>query len=154
MNDNGKISVIIPAYNAEKTIGKCLDSLFAQTYGNFEIIAVNDGSTDGTLDALNRYAASHTNMRVIDKRNEGPAVARNTALDLIKEKYTPRQLTYANAWEFLVVLEFTWYMRRLKDKDGYKRLKQRGESLKKDYYAVKKEYKLMRRMGGAAFRLI
>ena len=59
MNDNGKISVIIPAYNAEKTIGKCLDSLFAQTYGNFEIIAVNDGSTDGTLDALNRYAASH-----------------------------------------------------------------------------------------------
>ena len=119
MNDNGKISVIIPAYNAEKTIGKCLDSLFAQTYGNFEIIAVNDGSTDGTLDALNRYAASH-----------------------------------ANAWEFLVVLEFTWYMRRLKDKDGYKRLKQRGESLKKDYYAVKKEYKLMRRIGGAAFRLI
>ena len=93
-------------------------------------------------------------MRVIDKRNEGPAVARNTALDLIKEKYTSRQLTYANAWEFLVVLEFTWYMRRLKDKDGYKRLKQRGESLKKDYYAVKKEYKLMRRMGGAAFRLI
>lgn len=73
---------------------------------------------------------------------------------VIKEKYTPRQLTYANAWEFLVVLEFTWYMRRLKDKDGYKRLKQRGESLKKDYYAVKKEYKLMRRMGGAAFRLI
>ena len=50
-----------------------------------------------------------------------------------------------------MVLEFTWYMRRLKDKDGYKRLKQRGESLKKDYYAVKKEYKLMRRMGGAAF---
>lgn len=53
-----------------------------------------------------------------------------------------------------MVLEFTWYMRRLKDKDGYKRLKQRGESLKKGYYAVKKEYKLMRRMGGAAFRLI
>ena len=85
MNDNGKISVIIPAYNAEKTIGKCLDSLFVQTYGNFEIIAVNDGSTDGTLDALNRYAASHANMRVIDKRNEGPAVARNTALDLLFE---------------------------------------------------------------------
>ena len=85
MNDNGKISVIIPAYNAEKTIGKCLDSLFAQTYGNFEIIAVNDGSTDGTLDALNRYAASHAYMRGIDRRNEGPAVPRKVLLDPLFE---------------------------------------------------------------------
>lgn len=73
---------------------------------------------------------------------------------VLAEKYTAKQITYANAWEFLVVLEFTWYMRRLKDTEGYDKLKKRGESLKKDYYAVRKEYKLMRRLGGVAFKLI
>ena len=50
-----KISIIMPVYNVEKFIGKCLSSLVDQTFTDFEIIAVNDGSTDDCLDILNRY---------------------------------------------------------------------------------------------------
>ena len=53
------VSVIVPAYNVEKTIGKCLDSIIAQTYKNTEIIVVNDGSTDGTTDILRRYRENY-----------------------------------------------------------------------------------------------
>ena len=50
-----KVSVIVPAYNAEKYIEKCLDSVLAQSFSDFEIVVVNDGSKDATLDILKRY---------------------------------------------------------------------------------------------------
>jgi GT2 family glycosyltransferase len=66
------ISVIIPAYNAEATLGRCLAALSDQTRSPDEIIVVDDGSTDGTADVASRYA-----VRVIDQANAGPAAARN-----------------------------------------------------------------------------
>ena len=66
-----KVSIVIPCYNAEKYIKKCLDSIFAQTFKNFELICVNDGSTDSTLDILNEYAKKNSCMTVITKKNEG-----------------------------------------------------------------------------------
>lgn len=54
-NINPKISVIVPVYNSEKYLNKCLDSLIYQTYQNLEIICIDDGSTDGSLDILNDY---------------------------------------------------------------------------------------------------
>lgn len=71
------ISVIIPAWNSEHTIGPCLASLFAQTMQNFEVIVVNDGSTDGTLDAL---APHRSRIRLIDQENQGSNPARNRGL--------------------------------------------------------------------------
>ena len=69
-----EISVIIPAYNAEKTIQQCLKSIFAQTFKDFEIIIVNDGSTDKTVEVLQQYQGK---VKIINQSNAGAAAARN-----------------------------------------------------------------------------
>lgn len=73
---NPKISVVVPAYNIEKYIGRCLESILNQTYDNIEIIVVNDGSTDKTRDILNHYAAYCQNINVIHIPNGGVTNAR------------------------------------------------------------------------------
>ena len=70
------LSVIIPVYNLEKYIDRCLDSLLAQTYSNLEIIVVNDGSTDKSLAILNEYKKKNSRIQIIDKQNEGVSKAR------------------------------------------------------------------------------
>ncbi len=86
MNQRITISVVIPVYNAEKYLARCLDSIFAQS-GTFEVIAVNDGSTDKSLQILQEYAKKHSNMRVIDQKNQGISGARNTGMKAAKNKY-------------------------------------------------------------------
>lgn len=81
------VSVLIPAYNAEKTIHRCLDSILAQTYCDIEIIIVNDGSKDSTLVELLVYAKKDERVKVIDQLNCGVAAARNTALDNARGDY-------------------------------------------------------------------
>lgn len=71
-----RFSVIIPLYNARKYLRKCLNSVINQTYKNFEIIVINDGSTDGSGDILKKYADKYKNIIVIEKENEGVAKAR------------------------------------------------------------------------------
>lgn len=75
-------SVIIPAYNAENTIERCLDSVLAQTYSDFECIVVNDGSTDKTTDILDSYAKKDTRFKIIHKENGGVSSARNVGLEI------------------------------------------------------------------------
>lgn len=77
-----EISVIVPVYNVEKWLPKCLDSILGQTYGDFELILVNDGSTDGSLEICRAYEANDKRIRVIDGPNRGSSVARNTGLEL------------------------------------------------------------------------
>ena len=78
-----KIIVIIPVYNCEKYIERCLDSIFSQTYKNIDIICVNDGSTDRSLDILNL----HKNIITISQNNKGVSCARNAALDYVFQHY-------------------------------------------------------------------
>lgn len=73
-----KLSVIIPAYNAEKEIGKCINSILNTNHTDFEVIVVNDGSTDNTKQILDRYLDSR--LIVIHKENEGVSVARNIGI--------------------------------------------------------------------------
>lgn len=80
--EGNKISVIIPIYNAEKYLIECLNSVINQTYGNLEIILVNDGSSDGSLKICNEYAAYDARIRVISKENGGVSSARNAGLDI------------------------------------------------------------------------
>lgn len=77
------ISVIIPAYNVEKHIGKCIDSLLAQSHSNLEIIVVDDGSADSTGRIIDDYAANDPRVKPIHKKNEGVARARNSGLDAV-----------------------------------------------------------------------
>lgn len=74
------VSVIIPAYNVEKYIGDCLDSVLAQKGVDMEIIVVNDGSTDSTMSIIDAYASMHRFITAVNRPNGGPAAARNTAL--------------------------------------------------------------------------
>lgn len=82
------ISVIIPAYNVEKYLRECLNSVCAQTFTDIEIICVNDGSTDSTLDILKEYESSDDRIKVLSQENQGVSGARNAAMNHITGKYT------------------------------------------------------------------
>lgn len=81
-----KISVIIPVYNNEKYLKECLDSVCTQTLADIEVICINDGSTDSSLDILNEYSKDGR-VVVIDQKNQGPSIARNMGLDIAKGEY-------------------------------------------------------------------
>ena len=84
---NRKVSVIIPAYNVEKYIGQCLESVCNQSYGNIQIIVVDDGSTDRTLDIINEYSQRDSRIDIIIKDNGGVSSARNLALKHVSGEY-------------------------------------------------------------------
>lgn len=81
MKDNPLISVIIPIYNVEKYLRRCVDSVLSQTYKNLEVWLVDDGSPDGCPAICDEYAERDNRVKVIHKRNGGLADARNVALD-------------------------------------------------------------------------
>ncbi|MCT7516098.1 glycosyltransferase [Aliarcobacter cryaerophilus] len=82
------ISVIIPVYNAEEYLDECLQSILKQTIiENIELICVNDGSSDSSLDILNMYKTKFPNMIIIDQKNAGSAIARNNGLQIANGEY-------------------------------------------------------------------
>lgn len=85
--NNIKISIIIPVYNVEKYLPKCLDSLLAQTLREIEIICVNDGSTDNSLNVLNEYANRDSRIVIINKRNSGASRSRNIGLKAARGEF-------------------------------------------------------------------
>ena len=80
-----KISIIIPVYNGEATLKRCLDSVLNQTYRNLEVIVVNDGSTDGTADILKQYYDDR--LVILTQENRGQGMARNRAMELATGTY-------------------------------------------------------------------
>lgn len=85
--NNPKISLILPCYNVAKYLPKCLDSIINQTYKNLEIICVNDGSKDNTLEILNEYKLKDNRMVVVDQENSGASAARNNAFNYVTGDY-------------------------------------------------------------------
>ena len=81
------ISIIIPAYNIENYIAKCLDSLINQTYKNLEIIVVNDGSSDNTGKIIDAYSSKYENIKAIHKKNAGVSAARNSGIEVANGDY-------------------------------------------------------------------
>lgn len=84
---NDLISVIVPVYNVEKYLRQCLDSLVVQTYKNFEVIMVDDGSKDASGLICDEYANKYQHFFAVHKKNAGLGMARNTGLDYINGKY-------------------------------------------------------------------
>lgn len=82
-----KISIIIPIYNVEQYLSRCLDSVTNQTYSNLEIILINDGSKDSCLEICKDYQKRDSRIIIIDKINEGVSVARNTGIETATGKY-------------------------------------------------------------------
>ena len=81
------ITIVIPCYNCEKTVGKCIDSVVKQTYRNLQIIAINDGSTDNTLEVLKARADNDDRITVINQSNSGVSATRNLGIEEAKGEY-------------------------------------------------------------------
>ena len=84
---NPTVSIIIPVYNAENTIGRCIDSILNQDYTDFELLLVNDGSADDSGAICDAYAARDSRIRVFHQTNSGVSASRNLALDHAKGMY-------------------------------------------------------------------
>lgn len=86
-NDRPMVSVIVPIYNVEPYLRECIDSVLNQTYQDFELILVDDGSPDGCPEICDEYAAADSRIHVIHKKNGGLSDARNAALNIAVGKY-------------------------------------------------------------------
>ena len=84
---NPKISIIVPIYNMEQYLERCVDSILSQTYKNFEVILVNDGSTDNSGNICDDYAKKDQRIKVIHKKNGGISSARNAGIKLSKGQW-------------------------------------------------------------------
>lgn len=96
LKKNVSISVIVPVYNAAQYLPRCLDSVMEQS-GNFEVIVVNDGSTDNSLDIMRKYAEKYSNIHIVNQENKGVSAARNTGLNQAENKY----ITFVDADDWL-----------------------------------------------------
>ena len=121
--ENQLISVIVPVYNVEEYLKQCLDSILEQTFSNYEVILVNDGSTDSSGLICQEYAEKDSRIRYFEKENGGVSDARNSGLDLVQGDY----VTFLDADDFLFEdhLEKLYIATTLSDADimigGYSR---------------------------------
>lgn len=81
------ISIIIPIYNTQEYLSRCLESVINQAYKNLEIILINDGSTDNSLSICEKYKSKDNRIVLLNQQNSGQALARNSALDMAKGDY-------------------------------------------------------------------
>lgn len=94
--NNPLVSIIVPTYNGEKYISRCLDSLVNQTYKNIEIIVVDDGSSDNTPNILKEYSKKYSNIKIIKQKNSGVSSARNNAISIASGVFL--QFTDSDDW--------------------------------------------------------
>ncbi|HLS31162.1 MAG TPA: glycosyltransferase family 2 protein, partial [Flavobacteriaceae bacterium] len=87
----------MPVYQEEQGLKKCLDSILSQTFQDFEIILINDGSTDKSGDICEEYVAAHKNIKVFHQENKGPSAARNKGIDEANGQY----ITFIDADDFV-----------------------------------------------------
>lgn len=82
-----KLSIIVPVYNAEKYLNRCVDSILNQTFADFELLLIDDGSTDKSGQICDEYAENDSRVKVTHSANQGAATARNTGLDMVAGEY-------------------------------------------------------------------
>ena len=87
MKNEQPVSVILPIYNVEKYLERCIKSIAAQTYTNLEILLIDDGSTDLSADICDMWAEKDKRVIAIHKKNEGLGMARNTGIDNATGRY-------------------------------------------------------------------
>lgn len=85
--ENPKISIIVPVYNAERYLHRCIESILAQTFKDFELLLIDDGSKDNSGYICNEYAGKDERVKVWHKENGGVSSARNVGLDNVKGEW-------------------------------------------------------------------
>lgn len=98
MNTKMNLSVIVPVYNVEKYLKRCVDSILSQSYSVFEVLLVDDGSTDGSGKLCELLASESDRVRVVHKRNAGLGFARNTGLDNLRGETTHVMFVDSDDW--------------------------------------------------------
>lgn len=83
--NNPKVSIIVPVYNVEKYLHRCVDSILLQTFTDFELLLIDDGSTDKSVDICDKYAIKDRRIRVFHKKNGGVSSARNLGIKSLVE---------------------------------------------------------------------
>ena len=106
---NQTISVIVPVFNVAGYLPQCVDSILSQDYGNLEVILIDDGSTDGSGEICDRYAALDSRVRVIHQKNGGAAAAKNAGLRLATGEY----LAFADSDDYLEPDAYGFLMKAL-----------------------------------------
>ena len=86
-NNKPKVSIIVPVYNAEKTIERCINALLTQSYNNIEIVCVNDGSSDNSFAILEKFRNKDSRIKIYTQENSGPAYTRHFAISQATGKY-------------------------------------------------------------------
>ena len=104
--DRTKISVIVPVYNVETYLARCVDSILNQSYANLEVILVDDGSKDASGSICEKYAEKDNRIRVIHKENGGLSSARNAGLDVACGEY----ITFVDSDDWIEPLAYGWMM--------------------------------------------
>lgn len=87
MSENIKVSVVLPVYNVERYLIKCMDDILGQTLKEIEVICIDDGSTDRSLDILRQFEKKDNRVKVLSQKNAGAAAARNKGMDLSRGEY-------------------------------------------------------------------
>jgi glycosyltransferase involved in cell wall biosynthesis len=82
-----QVSVIVPVYNSAQYLSECLESVLSQSFKNFEVICINDGSTDNSLEILKQFQNKDSRIKIIDQENQGVSTARNAGLKIAQGKY-------------------------------------------------------------------
>ena len=110
---NKKVSIIIPVYNAEKFLDKCIESLQNQTYKNLEFVFVDDGSKDNSVNILKKYAKKDKRIKIIRQKNAGPGPARNNGM----KQSTGDYLTFVDSDDTINPDYIEQLMTHIKDND-------------------------------------
>ena len=111
-----KISVIVPVYNAEKYLSDCIDSILNQTLKEIELILINDGSTDNSLQICREKASKDSRVKIINKKNEGQGYARNIGIDRAKGEF----ITFVDSDDYI-------------DKEAYEKMYELCKKYHADY---------------------
>jgi glycosyltransferase involved in cell wall biosynthesis len=114
MDMNSRLSVIVPVYNAKEYLHRCIDSILGQTYSNFELMLIDDGSTDGSLKICEEYATRDSRVKVFHEKNSGPSSARNIGLRNVSGKY----LAFVDADDWLEPDMYSVLIRELEDSNA------------------------------------
>ena len=133
------ISIIVPVYNVEKYLDKCMSTLLEQTYENNEIVLVDDGSTDNSGKLCDEYASKYSNVSVVHKANAGLGYARNSGLDVISGDYVI--FVDSDDWVSADYVKhlYTELSKNGVDmcKGGFKRVTHEGETISVTQYEVR-----------------
>lgn len=108
---NPLISIIVPVYNSEKTLNKCIDSILKQAFDDWELLLIDDGSTDRSYEICNEYAAKDKRIEVYHKKNAGVSSARNVGLNRAKGKW----ITFGDSDDEILNNTFALYDRIIKE---------------------------------------